>query len=62
MKFGAPLPAELQLRFRWQQIADMRPGWSMDYIKGMTEIEVIDFYAYMDTKNDLEREARNKRK
>lgn len=45
-----PSDPNLNWRLSRQVIAEMRPGWTMDYIDTLDSLEIIDIFAYADGK------------
>ncbi|QPC82116.1 hypothetical protein G4Y79_20900 [Phototrophicus methaneseepsis] len=40
------MPPELRWRFTRQHIAELRPGWTLDYIDRLSQADILDVLAF----------------
>lgn len=63
MKYGATdQPLHLVRRWQVQEIAEMRPGWTLKEIESLSQRQVHDVFAYKGVKAEIARQRSKKRR
>lgn len=63
MKYGATdQPLHLVRRWQVQEIAEMRPGWTLKEIESLSQQKIHDIFAYKAIKAEIAQQRRKKRR